>query len=118
MIDRFKNILRYHWHDLVHKEHDPRENSFQGEKYEFSSNQDKTASEAGKDAYSSTEREYYANLEIPVGSSFADIKLSYRKLMQRYHPDRFESDSIKRRIAEEVTIKLNQAYAYFKDKNV
>ena len=63
------------------------------------------------------EHEYYKNLETPVGADFQTIKSNYRKLLKKYHPDRYNQDDDKRQIAEEVTEKLNQAYRYFKKKH-
>ena len=63
------------------------------------------------------EKHYYQNLETPYGADFATIKSNYRKLLKQYHPDRYNQDDDKRRVAEEVTEKLNEAYQYFKAKN-
>ena len=62
------------------------------------------------------EKEYYGNLEIPYGSGFEDIKKAYRKLLKKYHPDKFQNDEKKLKIAQEVVKKLNTAYEYFEKK--
>lgn len=62
------------------------------------------------------EEEYYANLELPYGSSFDEIKTSYRKLLKKYHPDKFYNDEKKLQLAQEVVTKLNLAYNYFEKK--
>ena len=62
------------------------------------------------------EAQYYANLELPYGASFEEVKRSYRKLLKQYHPDRYHLDDRKKKDAEEVTEKLNEAYRYFKQK--
>ena len=62
------------------------------------------------------EKEYYGNLELPVGTSFDEIKKQYRALLKKYHPDKFNNDEKKRKIAEQVVSKLNTAYNYFENK--
>jgi DnaJ-domain-containing protein 1 len=54
--------------------------------------------------------EYYANLEIPVGSDRATIKQAWKTQMKKYHPDLHCADPEKKRIAEELTRQLNQAH--------
>lgn len=65
--------------------------------------------------YSEQELQYYANLEVAPGSSFADIKKSYRRLLAHYHPDRYHDD-VRRQDAEELTRRLNEAYAFFEQQ--
>jgi DnaJ-domain-containing protein 1 len=61
------------------------------------------------------EEQYYANLELPVGSSFEEIKQQYRVLLRRYHPDLYAKETPeKQAAAEKVTAQLNAAYEYFK----
>ena len=64
----------------------------------------------------SQEEAYYANLEIPAGSSFEDIKNAYRSLMKKYHPDLHNSDPEKKALAEQLTQGLNEAWEYFKTR--
>ena len=59
------------------------------------------------------EREYYANLELPFGSSFSAIKKNYRTLIHKYHPDRHHADPSNYMLAKEVSVKLNEAFEYF-----
>jgi len=54
--------------------------------------------------------EYYANLEVPVGSDRATIKQAWKTQMKKYHPDLHGADPEKKRIAEELTRQLNQAH--------
>ena len=66
--------------------------------------------------HNSLEAEYYANLELAYGASFSEIKTAYRKLLKKYHPDRFYNDEKKLQLAQEVVTKLNLAYNYFENK--
>ena len=50
---------------------------------------------------------YYANLEIPIGSGRDEIKTAWKIQMKKYHPDLHGSDPQKKKIAEELTRKLN-----------
>ena len=52
-------------------------------------------------------RTHYDNLQVTRTASDAVIRASYRALIQRYHPDRFEPRSE----AERITKVLNEAYA-------
>lgn len=63
------------------------------------------------------EEQYYANLELEPGASFEQIKKNYRRLLSQYHPDKFEHDPQKRKVAEEVTVRLNEAWSWFKSRN-
>ena len=63
------------------------------------------------------EKAYYQALEVIPGASFDDIKVAYKKLVKKYHPDLFHNNPEKRRYAEIVTQKINEAYAYFEQKN-
>ena len=62
------------------------------------------------------EAEYYANLELSCGASFEEIKKQYRKLLKKYHPDKFHNDPQKYEIAQKIVKKLNKAYNYFEEK--
>jgi len=77
---------------------------------------DNTAQDINRKNPDSLEAEYYANLEVPYGSSFNDIKKSYRTLLKKYHPDLHLNNNQDRENAEKITLKLNQAFSYFEDK--
>ncbi len=55
-------------------------------------------------------RQYYANLELPFGASFDDVKQSYRRLMRVYHPDKHQDDPARRQLATKLSQKLTKAY--------
>ena len=61
-------------------------------------------------------RKYLANLELEPGATKAEIDDRYLDLLDRYDPDR-QSDPAKKKVAEELTAKLRDAYdglkAYF-----
>jgi DnaJ-domain-containing protein 1 len=52
----------------------------------------------------------YRALEVPVGSDRTTVKHAYRRLMKRYHQDRFQRDDERRETAGEVSKRLNVAY--------
>ena len=62
------------------------------------------------------EKPYYDALELPFGVGFEEIRTAYRKLAKCYHPDKFQYDADKCRIAEKIMRSLNEAYAYFEKK--
>ncbi|MGM0556947.1 MAG: J domain-containing protein, partial [Myxococcota bacterium] len=57
-----------------------------------------------------TIRDYYANLEVPYGADMKTVKKSYRRLMQKYHPDRYANDPEMEELATELSQELSQAY--------
>jgi DnaJ-domain-containing protein 1 len=54
--------------------------------------------------------QYYANLEIPIGSDLKTVKSAWKRLMRKYHPDIHGNDKEKQKIAIELTQQLNRAY--------
>lgn len=72
---------------------------------------------AGKPPFTPVqETAHFDALEVPYTASFEEIKMSYKKLVKKYHPDKFHNDPQKRQYAETVTQKLNEAYTYFEKK--
>jgi DNA segregation ATPase FtsK/SpoIIIE-like protein len=55
-------------------------------------------------------REDYANLKVPLGASFEEVRTAYKKLLRQYHPDRHASDPQKFKLATEITSKINQSF--------
>ena len=57
-----------------------------------------------------TIKDYYANLEVGMGADKKEVKRSYRRLMKRYHPDRFSDDPEMQQLATELSQELTRAY--------
>jgi DnaJ-domain-containing protein 1 len=55
-------------------------------------------------------RELYAQLEVPYGASFEEVKKSFRRLMRKYHPDLHAGNPQKHKTATQLTMSLTQAY--------
>ena len=55
-------------------------------------------------------RELYAQLEVPYGAPFEDVKKSFRRLMRKYHPDLHTGNPQKHKTATQLTMSLTQAY--------
>jgi DnaJ-domain-containing protein 1 len=53
----------------------------------------------------------YATLEVALGAPLSEVRKSYKRLLHKYHPDRFSDDAGKQTLANEVTQRLNQAFA-------
>ncbi len=60
-------------------------------------------------------RRDYAALEVPFGASLAEVRRSYKRLLHKYHPDRFSRDEEKQALATEVTQRLNEAFRRIAD---
>lgn len=75
---------------------------------------DSASGETG--AGDSPEREYLANLELERFTSFVDIQKAHRGMIKKYHPDLHAADPEKRKNAEQITVRLNEALNYFKTK--
>ncbi|MBI3359470.1 MAG: J domain-containing protein [Nitrospirae bacterium] len=58
-------------------------------------------------------KDYYEVLRVPRGASEGDIKMAYRKLARKHHPDLF---SVGKKAAEERFKEINEAYEVLRDK--
>ncbi|HTP58728.1 MAG TPA: J domain-containing protein [Spirochaetia bacterium] len=61
-------------------------------------------------------RQDYANLEVAFGADIDTVRSSYKKLMLKYHPDRFGGDPEKQKIALEIAKKINQSFQRIRDQ--
>jgi len=52
----------------------------------------------------------YANLELPYGADREAVRSARRRLLSRYHPDRFASNPDKARLANDLVQRLNHAH--------
>ena len=77
------------------------------------SNQQQKQQHSASSTAQKQEKAFYQALEVTPGASFEEIKAAYKKLVKKYHPDLFHNNSEKRRYAEIVTQRINEAYAYF-----
>lgn len=57
----------------------------------------------------------YTTLGLKPGSSWKEIRQTYRTLIKKWHPDRFQQDADKHRIAEEKTREITRAYKTLAD---
>jgi DnaJ-domain-containing protein 1 len=55
-------------------------------------------------------KRWYATLELEQGADLQQVRRAYRRLMKKYHPDRFANDPEKLEVATAVTRKLTEAY--------
>lgn len=53
---------------------------------------------------------WYRTLEVPVDADLPTVRKAYRKLVAKYHPDRYASDPEKYAAATEVARKITAAY--------
>jgi hypothetical protein len=55
-------------------------------------------------------RQDYANLEVSFGADIDVVRESYKRLMLKYHPDKFPGNAEKQRLALEIAKKINQSF--------
>ncbi|MEM9539560.1 MAG: DnaJ domain-containing protein [Cyanobacteria bacterium P01_E01_bin.42] len=58
--------------------------------------------------------QYYERLDLKPGASPEEIKQAYRKLVKKWHPDRFPDEPQRQQQAEEKIKEINEAYEYLK----
>lgn len=52
----------------------------------------------------------FADLELPADATLEEARAAWRRLVGRYHPDRFSGDARKTAVATRVTAKLTAAW--------
>lgn len=104
LFKRIKNIIRS---NINHSYNEP---EIDINSYEDFYYQDSKIEESAED------KKYYKVLELEYGSDFNQIKKAYRRLLKKYHPDLYQTDTEKLKTAQEVTKQINEAYTYFERK--
>ena len=61
--------------------------------------------------------EFCSNLEVPYGSNLATVRKAWIRLLRKYHPDLHSKDLEKRKIADELTQRLNGAYERLRQRS-
>ncbi|MCA9700886.1 MAG: J domain-containing protein [Myxococcales bacterium] len=60
---------------------------------------------------------WYRTLELDAGAGMGTVRKSYRRLLAKYHPDKYASDPDKYSAATEVTRQITTAYNGLKNLN-
>ncbi len=55
-------------------------------------------------------RQDYANLEVPFGADIDVVRSSYKRLMMKYHPDKYARNPEKQKMALEISKKINESF--------
>jgi DnaJ-domain-containing protein 1 len=58
---------------------------------------------------------WYRTPEVEPGADYQTVRRAYRKLLAKYHPDRYENEPEKHRAATEVAQKITTAYNGLKE---
>ncbi len=61
-----------------------------------------------------TLRQDYSRLKVPFGTSFEEVRSSYRTLMRRHHPDLHSADQSRHAEATRIAQELNLSYQRIK----
>jgi hypothetical protein len=101
--------LRDQWRSGPNSESDPGGQGSENNAYTGDQNRE-------ADGGDQREKEYLANLELESFVSYKEVQRAHRRLLKKYHPDLHASDPEKRKYAEQITIRLNEALSYFETK--
>ena len=66
--------------------------------------------QAPKNASDKTLRDYYANLEVEYMADLDTVKVAYRNLMRKYHPDKFAQSDEMQQLSTQLTQEITRAY--------
>lgn len=69
-----------------------------------------------KSQWTQEELEAFKTLEVTPGVSFDQIKISYKSLIKKYHPDKFHNEPAKHKTALELSQKINKAFDVLEKK--
>lgn len=111
MKGKFVRVMRANLNDLLDriKEFDDPERSGSGSGFEHIGN-DTPSFTPPRSEHDKTLRDYYANLEVEYGADMETVKASYRRLMRKYHPDKFSSDPQMEDLSTKLSQELTRAY--------
>jgi hypothetical protein len=71
-----------------------------------------------RQARDETLRGDYATLEVAFAAPLSEVRKSYKRLLHKYHPDRFSQEAEKQALATEVTQAINEAFARIEKKHI
>jgi DnaJ-domain-containing protein 1 len=69
-----------------------------------------------KSMWTQEEIEAFKTLEVAQGASFDQIKIAYKSLIKKYHPDKFHNEPSKYKTALELSQKINKAFDVLEKK--
>jgi len=72
--------------------------------------------QARADAVDKALRRDYATLGVAFAAPLSEVRKSYKRLLHKYHPDRFSRQADKQALATEVTQSLNEAFARIEEQ--
>jgi DnaJ family protein C protein 7 len=75
----------------------------------------KLIEEAKREEKNAKKKDYYKILDIPKGSSEAEIKKAYRKMALKWHPDKNSESEEHKKEAEKIFKDVNEAYSVLSD---
>jgi DnaJ-domain-containing protein 1 len=103
--------------DYRHREYAKYRQQYGNQQQNYSQQNQQNKSQFNTQNTNTVEEKKHADaLEIPIGlTDFEVIKNAYKKLMKKYHPDKF-SDADKKKHAENLSMRINVAYDFFKKK--
>ncbi len=109
MIKRLFDIAKANWGDWRERQNassNPSRPNFTEQNF----SEQESWSPPPRDEQSDRLAGFYANLELQPGASQDEVKKAWRRLMKQYHPDLHSQDPQKKRVAEELTRRLTEAY--------
>jgi DnaJ-domain-containing protein 1 len=62
-----------------------------------------------------TLRRDFANLDLPPTARLEEVHRAHRRLLGKYHPDRYARDPEKQRLATQITQRLNASFRRIQD---
>lgn len=70
---------------------------------------------AAAESYPADIRQAFFDLELEPGASAKNVRSAYRRLLLKYHPDRFHTDAERAQTAAEITQRISLAYKRLND---